>query len=248
MTALPVLWCSLLLVAAWSRRPSGIPVVVRGSIDLGAVPAAIGAVVLRLLHRPHGDARRLGRALLAGAVALPVLPVAAPGLAMAVWGAPALSMRRARRARAEAVLRSLPEVVDLLHLAVGAGLTVPLAVEAVARRADGPIATELRVAVDEVAMGRRLADALVDVPVRAGEAVRPVVTALVASDRYGAPLAASLGRIAAEVRADRRRRAEEIARRVPVKLLFPLVCCVLPAFGLLTLAPLIAGAVAALRL
>jgi hypothetical protein len=33
-----------------------------------------------------------------------------------------------------------------------------------------------------------------------------------------------------------------------VKLLFPLVCCVLPAFGLLTLAPLIAGAVAALRL
>ena len=37
-------------------------------------------------------------------------------------------------------------------------------------------------------------------------------------------------------------RAEEAARRVPVKLLFPLVLCVLPAFALLTVAPLLAGA------
>jgi hypothetical protein len=51
-----------------------------------------------------------------------------------------------------------------------------------------------------------------------------------------------------EVRADRRRRAEEAARKVPVKLLFPLVTCTLPAFGLLTVAPLVASAVRSLRL
>src|SRR3712207_6889914 len=50
----------------------------------------------------------------------------------------------------------------------------------------------------------------------------------------------SLDRLAFEVRADRRRRAEEAARRVPVKLLFPLVLCTLPAFALLTMAPLLA--------
>jgi len=145
-------------------------------------------------------------------------------------------------------VRSLPEVVDLFHLAVASGLTVPLAVDAVARRARGPLAAELEAALGEVALGRRLGDALADIPVRAGEVTRPLVAALVASDRYGAPLGDALERLAAEVRADRRRRAEEAARKVPVKLLFPLVCCVLPAFGLLTVAPLIAGAIAALRL
>ena len=85
-------------------------------------------------------------------------------------------------------------------------------------------------------------------PSRAGEAVRPLVAALVASERYGAPLSAGLERLAGEVRRDRRRKAEEVARRIPVKLLFPLVGCTLPAFGLLTVAPLIAGALQALRL
>jgi tight adherence protein C len=70
----------------------------------------------------------------------------------------------------------------------------------------------------------------------------------VASERYGAPLADALVTLAADARADRRRRAEEAARRVPVQLLFPLVLCVLPAFVLLTLAPLLAGALGSLRL
>jgi tight adherence protein C len=130
---------------------------------------------------------------------------------------------------------------------VGSGLTVHLALVQVVRRADGPLAAELRRVVDEVALGRRLADALDDLPGRAGEALRPLVAALVASERYGAPLGAGLDRLADEVRRERRRRAEEAARKVPVKLLFPLVTCTLPAFGLLTVAPLIASAVRSLR-
>ena len=74
------------------------------------------------------------------------------------------------------------------------------------------------------------------------------MAALVASERYGAPLAAGLDRLAAEVRASRRRRADEVARKVSVKLLFPLVLCILPAFALLTVAPLIASALKSLRL
>ncbi|MDP9387533.1 MAG: hypothetical protein M3Q48_06280, partial [Actinomycetota bacterium] len=58
----------------------------------------------------------------------------------------------------------------------------------------------------------------------------------------------ALERLAAEVRRQRLRQAEEAARRVPVLLLFPLVLCVLPAFALLTVAPLIAGALRELRL
>ena len=102
--------------------------------------------------------------------------------------------------------------------------------------------------LDDVDHGRRLADALDDVPARAGEAARPLTAALVASERYGAPVVTGLERLADDVRRDRRRRAEEAARRVPVKLLFPLVTCTLPAFALLTVAPLIAGTLGSLRL
>jgi tight adherence protein C len=159
-----------------------------------------------------------------------------------------LRARRARRRPTEALRRSLPEAIDLLGLAVAAGLTVPLAVAAVARRHDGPMAPELARVVEDAGQGRRWADALDDAAVRLGPDARPVLAALVASERYGAPLADALVVLAAEARADRRRRAEEAARRIPIRLLFPLVLCVLPAFVLLTLAPLLAGAFGSLRL
>ncbi|MBV8986122.1 MAG: type II secretion system F family protein [Acidimicrobiia bacterium] len=155
--------------------------------------------------------------------------------------------RREERRRLAALAADLPDVVDLFVLAVGAGLILPLAVATVSRRASGPLGLELRRVCDDVTVGRRMADALEDVPARAGEAVRPLVAALVASECYGAPLTAGLARLADEVRLDRRRKAEEAARRIPVKLLFPLVGCTLPAFALLTVAPLIAGAVRSLH-
>jgi tight adherence protein C len=161
---------------------------------------------------------------------------------------PWLARRRDARRRAEALTVELPEVVDLLVLAVGAGLTVPLAVAAVAARAEGLLASELARALGDTRKGRRLADALDDLPARVGDGARPLTAALVASERYGAPIVSGLERLADEVRRARRRRAEEAARRVPVKLLFPLVVCTLPAFALLTVAPLIAGTLGSLRL
>jgi len=215
----------------------------------GDLVERLGAGVLRLAHQPAppSTARRLGSAVVAAAVTLPILPLASPIAGVVAWGLPGILGARAERRRLAAVAADLPDVVDLLVLAVGAGLTVGLAVAHVARRGSGPLAAELRRVTGEVALGRRLADALDDLPARAGEAVRPLVGALVASERYGAPLVTSLERLADEVRRDRRRRAEEAAGKVPVKLLFPLVTCTLPAFGLLTVAPLVASAVRSLR-
>ena len=262
-TLLGPAWMALVVAGGWRWRPRPHRVrALRRHRPVGRATATgrvrafsrvaegVGAAVLRLLRRPPdpGIARRLGRSLLAGAAAVPVLPPAAPALALVVWAAPGMKAKRRERRRVAALAADLPDVVDLLVLAVGAGLTVNLAVSSVARRAPGPLGAELARACDEVALGRRLGDALDDVPARAGEATRPLVAALVASERYGAPLGPGLERLAHEVRADRRRRAEEAARKIPVKLLFPLVSCTLPAFGLLTVAPLIASAVRSLRL
>lgn len=152
-----------------------------------------------------------------------------------------------RRAEGEA---GVTDLIDLFAVAVGSGLNVRLALEAVARRAlPGPLADELQGVSRDVAAGRRLADRLEEAPDRTGiEALRPLVAALVDAERYGSALGPSLDRLADEARRSRQRRAEEAARRIPVKLLFPLVMCVLPAFGLLTVAPLIAGGLRAARL
>ncbi len=160
-----------------------------------------------------------------------------------------LAFRQAARQRAS-VEAGIADLIDLFAVAVGSGLNVRLAVEAVARRAPpGCLADELRAVGREVSAGRRLADRLEEAPDRLNvEALRPLVAALVDSERYGSALGPSLDRLAAEARRRRHRRAEEAARRIPVKLLFPLVTCVLPAFGLLTVAPLIAGGLRAVRL
>ena len=256
-------WMAAALALGWRHRPA--PARIRAlaprtgddkprptAFTVTSWLEAVGGAVLRRLGRgPDADperARRVGAALTVAACAAAAFPVAAAPAGLLAWALPAVLARRDHRRRLAAIAADLPDVVDLLVLAVGAGLTVRLAVQAVARRSPGPLGAELGRAVEEADLGRRLADALDDLPGRAGEATRPVVAALIASERYGAPLAASLERLAHEVRADRRRRAEEAARKVPVKLLFPLVSCTLPAFGLLTVAPLSASAVRSLGL
>jgi len=263
-SSLLLAWSALVIATGWRHRPA--PARVRALApppvpsttasrrslvtSLAAGPEHLGGAVLRRLGRPaHPEtARRIGTALAVGAFCLPVLPPLAIPAGLATWALPVLGARRRHRRHLAAIAADLPDVVDLLVLAVGAGLTVRLAVAAVARRSPGPLGAELGRAGHDADLGRRLADALDDIPERAGEATRPLVAALIASERYGAPLGASLERLSHEVRADRRRRAEEAARKVPVKLLFPLVSCTLPAFGLLTVAPLIASAVRSLRL
>lgn len=156
--------------------------------------------------------------------------------------------QRPQASTATGLVGELPEVVDLFLVAVRAGLTVPLAVAAVARRADGMLAPALGVVVDAAASGQRWSEALEGLTAKVGPGVRPLVVALTASDRYGVPLGERLERLADDLRGARMRAAEVAARRLPVLLLFPLVFCILPAFALLTVAPLLAGALRALRL
>jgi tight adherence protein C len=149
--------------------------------------------------------------------------------------------RRRERARMLALTRDLPDAVDLLTLAASAGLTVALAVETVGERSDGPVAEAFRWAGGRERLGLPLADALEAVPAEFGEPLRPLVRPLIATQRYGLPLRPALDTLAGEVRMQRRHTAERAARKLPVKLLFPLVLCILPAFALLTVVPVIAS-------
>jgi tight adherence protein C len=248
-------WAALVVWGAWRARvtmavDARLPVLTVNPTGDDAVAATtiINAGERPALRWATPRVRRLAVPMLLGAVLLPVLPAAAPLVAAVAWAIDVRRRRAVARLAEASLIDGLPEVVDLLALAAASGMTVPTAVASVGRRGVGPVADALRDVASECDLGRRCSDSLDDLPDRLGEPVRPLVATLVAADRYGAPLAASLTRLAGEVRNDRRRRAQEAAGRIPIKLLFPLVSCVLPAFGLLTIAPLLAGALRSLRL
>jgi tight adherence protein C len=134
---------------------------------------------------------------------------------------------------------AIADVVDLFALACGAGLTVASALRLVAAHTSGALGDTLRTSVREIDDGARLSDVLAALPDRAGEAIRPLSSALAMAARYGTPVVPALERAAFEIRLAQRRALEVRARRLPVQLLFPLVFCCLPAFALLTIAPLV---------
>jgi tight adherence protein C len=210
---------------------------------------AVGSLLRAVTRRPPDPdaARRVGWAAVLGFAGVLVAPPVGAVSAMAAWVAVAAGQRRRHNRQRGAVIGALPEVIDLLAMVVGAGLNVRLALEAVAPRAPPAFRHALAAQLRRARLGVRLSDALDELPSMLGDAVRPLVAALVATDRYGVPLQPALERLASEARQDRRRRAEAAARRVPVKLLFPLVLCVLPAFALLTVVPVLVGTIGSLR-
>jgi len=217
-------------LVAWPARPLR----ARRSIE-GAAP--IGP---RLGTTSRRD-RRLPVIGLAALLTVTVSPAAGLVVVGAVHVWPRVASRQAAAGRHRAVVDALPEAADLLALAVAGGLTVPAALATAGRWTPGPVGEALRRATDQVDLGRPASDAIDDLAAVLGAPGRPLVGVLAASERYGVPLGEGLDRVAREARLDRRRRAEERARRLPVLLLFPLVLCVLPAFGLLTVVPLLVG-------
>lgn len=190
---------------------------------------------------------RLGTAA-AALVAIAVWPPAVVGVLVWVALAPGLRRRRARRRHQREVVRQLPDTVDLLALAIGAGQTTRQAVATLARSASPPFVAAFAEVDRRADRGERLVDALEALTARLGPAVQPVTSVLAALERHGVAIGATLEQLSVEARRERRLQAETAARKLPVRLSFPLVCCVLPAFALLTLAPLLAGALTSLRL
>jgi Flp pilus assembly protein TadB len=148
--------------------------------------------------------------------------------------------RAARRARtrADEVARQLAVAVDLIGVGVAAGYTPFLAVDLGARWSPQLVGRALDDVVRACALGQSFEDALRELAGRE-PGMRPLTDTLRTSARLGTPAAPALARLAADVRADLRRRADATARTVPVRLCFPLVGCILPAFALLTVVPVV---------
>jgi tight adherence protein C len=177
-----------------------------------------------------------------GALLHPALGLAGAALALGVRPLGAWRRRVVIRRR---VVRDLPDVIDLLVLAVSAGTNTHLALEVVAREGEGPVAEAFASALGRTSLGVRLQDALVEAP-DLGDGFRSLADVLRDADALGAPLLDRLRRSGTDARRERSRARLASVRAVPVKLLFPLVLCTLPGFGLLTVVPMVLRAMPSL--
>ena len=177
-----------------------------------------------------------GTLLMFGAV---VGPVALP-LALVAWRVPDLALARISRRASRAADREIPVLLDLLAVATSAGLPPQLAFRRAVEGAEGPLAGALLEVVDATDLGGRWRDELKAVGERLQlPDLRRLVGALTRTEAVGSSLAKEVTRLAADVREVRRAAAAQRARTAPVKMLFPLVFLVLPAFLLLTVVPVL---------
>jgi tight adherence protein C len=202
-------------------------------LDVADVMAVKGASALVALLAGSPVATALpGRLPVVGLAALPLLGFFAPDLL--------LSRRiriRARRMEAE-----LPDLLDLLRIAVEAGLPLGRALGDVGARHGGLLAAEWSRAAAEIALGVPRGRALDDVAARCPlPGIAALVAAVDRAQRHGAPLAETLAAQALQARAARARRIRERAARAAPKIQLVIALLLVPSVLLLVAAALLAS-------
>ena len=156
------------------------------------------------------------------------------------YTAPTMAVYQLGYNRAERLRRELPDALDLMTISVEAGLSFDAALAQVARNTTGPMAEEFFRVLQEMQIGWGRAEAMralsdrTDLP-----ELRGFVLAMIQADAFGIPVANVLRVQADEMRVKRTQRAEETAQKVPVKILFPLIFCIMPALFVVILGPAI---------
>lgn len=194
-------------------------------------------------------AQRLGMlAALGLAVAAPGPGVAVVPLALAVIArGPGIAIARVARRRRRAAAVELPLFLDLLAVATSAGLGAQVAVRRAVEPLSGPLRDELEDALRATDLGRRWREELARVAERLRlDDLDRAVRLLLRTERLGSSLADEMARLAVDVREQRRAVSVDRARAAPVKMLFPLVFLILPAFLLLTVVPVLLTTVASI--
>jgi len=184
-------------------------------------------------------------ALLVGAV-VALLISASAGLLFGIIGAafgfmgPEFWLGRKVRGRTTEMVLQLPDALDLLTISVEAGLGFDAALAKVVEKMEGPLVMEFRQALAEIRMGRTRRDALRDVVARAdAQPISNFIGAIVQAEQLGVPIAKVLQIQSQQLRIERRQRAEEMAAKAPVKMLFPMVGCIFPTIFIVILGPAI---------
>ncbi len=204
--------------AGWRLRPAGF-------VTSRVISTVVFAVLVGWLSRVLGlESFEAILLLLAGGIAGFLLPKAI------------LSRKIAQRQ--QSIIRLLPDAIDLLVVCVEAGLGLDAAMDQVVNKMSGPLSEEFKKTLDDISIGRGRIDALrttsqrVDVP-----QLRIFVAALYQAETLGGSMSQVLREQSDSLRVQRNLRAREQAAKLPLKLLFPMVLCIMPSMFVVVLAP-----------
>jgi tight adherence protein C len=154
------------------------------------------------------------------------------------WAIPDLLLLNRGIKRRDEIALALPDVMDQLSIAVEAGLGFESALNHVARNSEGPLAEELIRTLQDMQVGVPRRVAYQELGGRTDVTdLRRFCRAIIQAEEHGISVARVLQTQAADLRLKRRQRAEETAMKIPVKVIFPLLLCIMPALFVVILGP-----------
>jgi tight adherence protein C len=155
--------------------------------------------------------------------------------------APLVWLKRVIAERQDALQRAIPDALDLMVVCVEAGLGLDQAIARVGqevRQTHPALGDELNILSQELRTGVQRQAALRNLAHRTDlEEVRNLVALLVQTDRFGTSIGQALRVHADSMRTKRRLKAEELAAKLPVKLLLPLIFFIFPSMFIVTIGP-----------
>ena len=189
-------------------------------IVAGAVMAAVGLGLGLLL----ANVVYLVIALVAGAVLGFYLPV--------LW------LKQKVDARRNDIQRGLPDAMDLLVIAVDAGLGFDAALARVTDKYKNALSDEFAKVLREVSLGRPRLEAMDEMGRSSGvEDLHNFIQAIIQSEQFGTGIGKILRIQADEMRRKRRQRAQEKAAQATLKMMLPMVGCIFPTLWIVLLGP-----------
>ena len=151
---------------------------------------------------------------------------------------PWMWLKQAVRSRQRVMLKALPDAMDLVTTCVEAGLGLDAALGRVAEQMKGPLAAELSQTLSEISMGRLRREALSDLGARTEvHELISFVNSVIQAEQLGVSIAQVLKVQSDQMRTRRRQKAEQLAHEAAIKMIFPLVLFIFPAFMVVILGP-----------
>jgi tight adherence protein C len=189
---------------------------------IGGAAGLIGGFVLMTIIHPGPFIELVGVALLTFA-----------GFVM-----PDSVLNRRVEERQQEILRTLSDTLDLLTISVEAGLSLNAAIAQVVQNVPGVLSSEFARMLQEIQLGVSRSDAFRHLAERTDVAeLNAFALAMIQADIFGVSIASVLRTQAQQLRIKRRQRAEAKAQQTPVKIVFPLILCILPSLFVVIVGP-----------
>jgi tight adherence protein C len=181
-----------------------------------------------------------GALFLASAISLPpLLRIVAIGLLTLVgFILPDVTVSRKVEERQREILKTLSDTLDLLTISVEAGLSLNAAIAQVVQNVPGVLSSEFARMLQEIQLGVPRTEAFRHLAERTDvEELNAFALAMIQADVFGVSIASVLRTQAQQLRIKRRQRAEQKAQQTPVKIVFPLILCILPSLFVVIVGP-----------